>query len=167
MAHQSTRPFTANTTPSARLLLCKTGCNVVSSHAKLAKDLRRGRRTCTVVAQSNPVAEVQQTLQRTVSGVADKLISVADDTIDQAKGLDLREVILLQGAFGADGTVHSYWQGCENLSLLRAYSQILSGWYSLQERVAAELNTGLASLTNSQYCQECAQRCMMAFQGVC
>ena len=71
---------------------------MVPSHAKLAKDLRRNRRCCTVVAQSNPVAEVQKTLERTVSGVADKVMQVATDTVDLAKGLDLREVILLQGA---------------------------------------------------------------------
>ena len=79
---------------------------MVAPHAKLTRDSRRSRRCCTVVAQSNPVAEVQKTLERTVSGVADKVMSVAEDTIDLAKGLDLREVILLQGAFGSDGTVH-------------------------------------------------------------
>ena len=102
MAHQSTRPFTANVTSSGRLLLRKHECNVGISNARLASNSRRSRRCCTVVAKSNPVAEVQQTLERTVSGVADKVMQVAADTIDQTKGMDLREVILLQGAFGAE-----------------------------------------------------------------
>lgn len=108
MAHQSTRPFTANVTSNGRLSLSKHGRNVPILNPKMANSSRRSGRCCTVVAQSNPVAEVQQTLERTVSGVADKVMQVATDTIDQAKGMDLREVILLQGASGAE--CNSYWK---------------------------------------------------------
>ncbi len=110
MAHQSTRPFKAHVVSSPRLLPCKPGFNVTASSAKLTKNIRRSRRCCTVVAQSNPVAEVQKTLERTVSGVAEKVMQVATETVDQAKGLDLKEVILLQGAFGAVGQCNNSGQ---------------------------------------------------------
>ena len=98
MAHQSTRPFSTYVTPSPRLLLHKSGCNAAALSPKMAASLRQSRRCSTVVAQSNPVAEVQKTLERTVSGVADKVKQVATEAVDQSKGLDLKEVILLQGA---------------------------------------------------------------------
>ena len=62
MAHQSTRPFSASITSSPKLLLHRCGCNAAALSPKMTASLRRSRRCSTVVAQSNPVAEVQKTL---------------------------------------------------------------------------------------------------------
>ena len=99
MAQHSTRAFSTSAPFGSRSLLPKSnGCNVLAFSTRKGLETRASRRCSTVVAASNPVAEVQQTLERTVSTVADTVKDVATEVTEPAKGLGLKEVILLQGA---------------------------------------------------------------------
>ena len=99
MAQHSTRAFSTSAQFGSRSLLPKSnGCNVLAFSVRKGLETRASRRCKTVVAASNPVAEVKQTLERTVSTVADTVKDVATEVTEPAKGLDLKEVILLQGA---------------------------------------------------------------------
>ena len=99
MSQYSTRAFSTSALFGSRSLLPKSnGCNVLAFSARKGLEFRASRRCSTVVAASNPVAEVQQTLERTVSTVADTVKGVATEVSEPAKDLDLKDVILLQGA---------------------------------------------------------------------
>ncbi len=92
----STCAFTAHLAPS-KALLHKPGCAAFTARPSLYV-AKRSRKSATIVAASNPVAEVQKTLERTLSGVTGTVKETVAEAAEKAKGLDLRGVILLQGA---------------------------------------------------------------------
>lgn len=107
MAGQHSRAFNANLTLSSKSPSHKSGCNLIAFSSWKALSVKRSRASSVVVAASNPVAAVEKTLKKTASTVADKIKDVTSEVKEDPKGLNLNEIILLQGALALDGLVQS------------------------------------------------------------
>ena len=97
MAEHSTRAFNVTLPLSGGSHLCRHGQNFIAFSSRKGLRLPRSRRGSAFFAASNPVAEVEKTLKKTASTVADKVKGVATQVTEQVTKPSLTEVILLQG----------------------------------------------------------------------
>ena len=97
MAEHSTRAFNGAFAPSSGSHLRRPGHKFIAFSSRRGLSLKRSRQGSAFFAASNPVVEVQKTLEKTASTVADKVKGVATPAAEQVAKPILTEVILLQG----------------------------------------------------------------------
>ena len=97
MAEHSTRAFNGTFAPSGGSYLRRHGQNFTAFSSTKGLSLKRSRQGSVFFAASNPVAEVEKTLKKTASTVADKVKGGATQVTEQVTKPSLTEVILLQG----------------------------------------------------------------------
>ena len=97
MAEHSTRAFNVSLPLSGESHLCRHGQNFIAFSSRKGLRLKRCRQGSVFYAASNPVVEVEKTLKKTASTVADKVKGVATQVTEQVTKPSLTEVILLQG----------------------------------------------------------------------